>query len=198
MKYVGEALSEIEEAEDSDQRSIPLIGVATFDKLALKTKIENGRWGVFFTIKNPTQPNVFLDLTYVQRVGFDLPYSTKDGEKGYHLDKNHNHFFLVDGKDELTYVDQFVAALRQRHYVCEGLQQSVFASDPKIYALMLVVEGGENTLQNVKNAVDSKIPVVLVEGSGRAADLLSFAYRFLHDESAKSKGFVSCGLQESC
>lgn len=59
---------------------------------------------------------------------------------------------------------------------------------------MLVVEGGPNTLKSVKNAINSKLPVVLVEGSGRAADLLAFAYRFLHDESSESKDFTRAEL----
>lgn len=104
------------------------------------------------------------------------------------LDKNHRHFFLADGENELPLTNAFVKRLRENAYECAGVQQQVFASDPMVYAVMLVVEGGPNTLQNVQNAVDAKIPVVLVEGSGRAADLLAFAYRLLHDESPKSKG----------
>lgn len=42
MKYVGEAFAEIEEAGSYLGRKIPLIGITTFDKLALKSEFAKG------------------------------------------------------------------------------------------------------------------------------------------------------------
>ncbi|KAK2725510.1 hypothetical protein QYM36_000114 [Artemia franciscana] len=47
----------------------------------------------------------------------------------------------------------------------------------------LVVEGGIHTIRNALDYVSEKppIPVVVVQGSGRAADLLAFAYRYIDE-----------------
>ena len=41
----------------------------------------------------------------------------------------------------------------------------------------LVLEGGENTLKTACSAIQSGTPVVVVNGSGRAADFIARAYR---------------------
>lgn len=43
--------------------------------------------------------------------------------------------------------------------------------------VLLVLEGGEGTLKTVKEAIDNKIPVVVISGSGRAANLIDEATR---------------------
>ena len=42
--------------------------------------------------------------------------------------------------------------------------------------VLLVLEGGENTLKQAEEAIEQKTPVVVVQGSGRAADFISLAY----------------------
>ena len=42
--------------------------------------------------------------------------------------------------------------------------------------VMLVLEGGVNTLQTVAEATEKDTPVVVIQGSGRAADIISSAY----------------------
>ena len=89
----------------------------------------------------------------------------------------------------------------------------VFKDSTTIFSLLLVVEGGPNTLKVVYDAVASRTPVVVsyhlnvlffggeffvfwvrahfkhnfllhqvIEGSGRIADVLAYAWRFLHDD----------------
>lgn len=79
----------------------------------------------------------------------------------------------------------------------EDARKQVFPELTSIFSVLLVVEGGPNTLNTVRKAVESNTPVVVgtwgetsqpahskqvIEGSGRVADLLSYAWRFLHDE----------------
>lgn len=40
----------------------------------------------------------------------------------------------------------------------------------------VVLEGGEDALKAVKESVKHGIPAVVVEGTGRAADILAFAH----------------------
>lgn len=43
--------------------------------------------------------------------------------------------------------------------------------------VLLVVEGGLNTLRTASEAMDKNTPVVIIEGFGRAADLVAAANR---------------------
>lgn len=45
----------------------------------------------------------------------------------------------------------------------------------------LVVEGGPNVILSVWETVKDKHPVVVCEGTGRAADLLAFTHKHLAD-----------------
>lgn len=47
--------------------------------------------------------------------------------------------------------------------------------------VLLVLEGGPNTIRTVLESVSRSpaVPVVIAEGSGRAADILAFAHRFI-------------------
>lgn len=46
----------------------------------------------------------------------------------------------------------------------------------------LVVEGGPNVILSVSEMVKDKQPVVVCEGTGRAADILAFTHKHLVDE----------------
>jgi len=48
-----------------------------------------------------------------------------------------------------------------------------------IPVVLMVVEGGYDAIEDVKKSLESKIPVVVCEGTGRAADILAYAYRAL-------------------
>ncbi len=52
----------------------------------------------------------------------------------------------------------------------------------------MVVEGGTNTIRMVLEHVTDNppVPVVVCDGSGRAADLISFTHRY-----AKENGYVN-------
>jgi hypothetical protein len=56
----------------------------------------------------------------------------------------------------------------------------------------LVIEGGTNTIQSVLLNVHDRppIPVVVCDGSGRAADLLSFAHRYICMSPGSKKPYV--------
>lgn len=43
--------------------------------------------------------------------------------------------------------------------------------------VMLVLEGGPGTVKTMTEAIKKKIPAVVIDGSGRAADVVAFAYK---------------------
>ena len=55
---------------------------------------------------------------------------------------------------------------------------------------MLVLEGGSGTIETVYGACQRCIPVVLIKGSGRAADLLAYACEVFIDDFIKSSEMV--------
>lgn len=52
-----------------------------------------------------------------------------------------------------------------------------FFSDVEIPVILLVVEGGVNTIRTVYEAVENDNPVLIIDGSGRAANFLSKGYK---------------------
>lgn len=74
---------------------------------------------------------------------------------------------------------------------------TVFARlrEQNIFSVALVVEGGPVTGDVCMSAFQRRVPVVVVDGSGRFADLLSFAWRLLHEPGAGS-GLSLPGLKE--
>lgn len=48
----------------------------------------------------------------------------------------------------------------------------------------VVLEGGSNTIRTVLDYLtgEAPVPVVVCDGSGRAADLLSFVHKYTNDE----------------
>jgi len=54
---------------------------------------------------------------------------------------------------------------------------------PPVPVVVLVLEGGHNTLDTAYHAVKTDTPVLVLAGSGRAADLIAVAIenRLVHD-----------------
>ena len=47
--------------------------------------------------------------------------------------------------------------------------------------VMLVVEGGVNTMKTVWQSIQQDIPVLVLNGSGRAADFIAYGYTLSKD-----------------
>lgn len=66
-------------------------------------------------------------------------------------------------------------------------QQPFAIRDACAVAVQLIVEGGPITLSIVEQAIRTAMPVIVLEGSGRCADVISYAWRFLHDPSISAR-----------
>ena len=54
-----------------------------------------------------------------------------------------------------------------------------YIQDPKFMGIPLVgllLEGGIESIEDISRRIKQKIPIVLLEGTGRAADILAYAY----------------------
>eukprot|EP00057_Strongylocentrotus_purpuratus_P015113 XP_011669587.1 PREDICTED: LOW QUALITY PROTEIN: transient receptor potential cation channel subfamily M member 6 [Strongylocentrotus purpuratus] len=118
--------------------------------------------------------------------------TSSDRASGASLDPNHTHFILVDDGS----VGKFGVEISLRSQLEKLISSKRIDanSDRPVPAVCVCLEGGVNTIKVVLENVthDPPIPVVIAEGSGRAADLIAFAYR----NSSSKQGQISYEAQE--
>lgn len=94
------------------------------------------------------------------------------------LNNRHAYFLLVDNGTIGKYGAEIVLRRKlEKHISKQRLYP--FTQSP-IPIVCLVIEGGTNTIRAVLEYVtdDPPVPVVVCDGSGRAADLISFVYKY--------------------
>ncbi|CAH1797575.1 unnamed protein product [Owenia fusiformis] len=150
MKYVGEAVH----ANDAsaDKKKVTCIGIAPLGCVSNQKRLLNKNHQL-----HRSEP--------VAR------YECKDNppRKECFLDLNHSHFILVDNGTRHQFGTEIEFRAEFENAVCKRW------SDP-VPLVCVVVEGGPGTLETVKCAMEQGSPVVIIEGSGRAADILAYAY----------------------
>ncbi|UJR33550.1 hypothetical protein I4U23_020992 [Adineta vaga] len=179
MKLVGE----IVQINPDRSRPIHLIGIAT--------------WGCVSDFQQ-------LDV-HGSNVHYAKPRSEQKGEAP--LEPNHTEFIFVDDGSERKYGREisFRAKLEQAisggffasksTTVTQAANQTTSLSgapsvrseqlDP-VPVVLLVVEGGPNTVRTVHEAVvQNNIPAVFLEGTGRCCDLFAKAYLLYNDNLQK-------------
>uniref|UniRef100_A0A673VAA4 non-specific serine/threonine protein kinase n=1 Tax=Suricata suricatta TaxID=37032 RepID=A0A673VAA4_SURSU len=96
------------------------------------------------------------------------------------LNSMHSHFILSDDGTVGKYGNEMNLRRNLEKYL--SLQKIHSRSRQGVPVVGLVVEGGPNVILAVWETVRDKDPVVVCEGTGRAADLLAFTYKHLADE----------------
>ncbi|XP_011055821.1 PREDICTED: transient receptor potential cation channel trpm [Acromyrmex echinatior] len=104
------------------------------------------------------------------------------------LNNRHAYFLLVDNGTGGRYGAEIVLRRRLEKYISNlKLQPYTHSSIPVV---ALVIEGGTNTIRAVLEYVtdDPPIPVVVCDGSGRAADLIAFMHRWRDGQTGDGEG----------
>ncbi|XP_060575124.1 transient receptor potential cation channel subfamily M member-like 2 isoform X2 [Ruditapes philippinarum] len=96
------------------------------------------------------------------------------------LNADHTHFIFVDDGFRNKYGG--VAAMRSK--IEQKISQPESAGGLGIPVVLIVVEGGTDALADAKSSLEHRIPVVVCAGTGRAADILSYAYSHTKTTSA--------------
>ncbi|XP_021362499.1 transient receptor potential cation channel subfamily M member 2-like isoform X2 [Mizuhopecten yessoensis] len=154
MKHVGEAVRDYGLTSVSST-PVVAIGVATWgviqNKQELVSKDGNGKWPARYRIEKEAKVRESC------------------------LDPNHTHFILVDNGTQHNFGVEipFRAELEQ---TVANMKTDASKDAVSVPIVLLVLQGGPNTLQTVKQAVHNNTPIVVVEGSGKAADILAYAY----------------------
>ena len=159
MKLIGETIKEGQYLVSDGtkmRRGLKAIGLASWGYTANNMDLING---------NPME---FSKVPYNSNV--EIKRNVKPP-----LDPNHTHFFLIDhGKNnkfyEATGISNFINDFEKmlRDPAPRGLD---------IPIITLLLEGGTDAIYKVKDSLELGQPCVIVEGSGRAADILAYGYR---------------------
>ncbi|XP_058838517.1 transient receptor potential cation channel trpm isoform X11 [Topomyia yanbarensis] len=97
------------------------------------------------------------------------------------LNNRHAYFLLVDNGSQGRYGAELILRRKLEKYISnQKLQPFTHSSTPVV---CLVIEGGTNTIRAVLEYVTDNppVPVVVCDGSGRAADLIAFVHKYASD-----------------
>lgn len=165
MKFVGEAVREYTLSSSNLENNIVALGIATWGIVDNKEALESP------VCKTGAGDGCFPAEYKIEGLNYD--------KKGVSpIDHNHTHFILVDdGKIKSFGAEISLRCDLERHISLKietgiARQQSV-----NVPVVLLVLEGGVNTLETAASAIANNTPVVVIQGSGRAADFIAFAYR---------------------
>ncbi|XP_054000697.1 transient receptor potential cation channel trpm isoform X3 [Hylaeus anthracinus] len=136
--------------------------------------------------------------------GGEIPYDcvSSPWTKYAVLNNRHAYFLLVDNGTGGRYgaeivlrrkLEKYISNLKLQPCKCSnhccnnfrGIYANVVVTDThsSIPVVALVIEGGTNTIRSVLEYVtdDPPVPVVVCDGSGRAADLIAFMHKYASD-----------------
>ncbi|EDO47658.1 predicted protein, partial [Nematostella vectensis] len=169
MRHVGEAvkghtvMSRGEQLKNTAHQ-VHLIGIAS--------------WGIVDHKEMLVNPKVEV-----------VPYQMTSSmqSRGACLDNNHSHFILVDNGTDGEYGGEISFRASLENLIASKKMAQKFHGVPVV---LLVLEGGPNTIRTVLESVSRcpAVPVVIAEGSGRAADILAFAHRFIAPSNGEMSG----------
>ncbi|XP_031782186.1 transient receptor potential cation channel trpm isoform X6 [Nasonia vitripennis] len=123
--------------------------------------------------------------------GREVPYDSlaSPWSKFAVLNNRHAYFLLVDNGTGGRYGAEIVLRRKLEKYISNlKLQPYTHSSIPVV---ALVIEGGTNTIRSVLEYVTDEppVPVVVCDGSGRAADLIAFMHKYASEnESEEEEG----------
>ncbi|XP_052773611.1 transient receptor potential cation channel subfamily M member-like 2 [Mya arenaria] len=88
------------------------------------------------------------------------------------LNADHTHFIFVDD----GYRNRYGGVAEMRSKIEQRISAPKSDGGLEIPVVLIVVEGGIDAIEDAKSSVQHDIPVVVCSGTGRAADILAYAY----------------------
>ena len=96
---------------------------------------------------------------------------------GTGLDPNHTHFIFADDGSNNQFGKERELRGRFEKVVCE---RGVAKKGTPVPIVCVMVEGGPGTIDTVRHALLNGTPCVIIDGSGRAADVLAYATKLFN------------------
>ncbi|XP_077473871.1 transient receptor potential cation channel subfamily M member 2 [Stigmatopora argus] len=150
MKHVGQAVRDYS-LSSSMQGQIVTIGLAT--------------WGVIHNKEALVHPKGCFPAHYPMDVMGRLP----------RLDNNHTHFLLVDDGTHARYGVEVNLRSQLEKYISGQTLGHCKTAGVTIPVVLVVLDGGAGTLNTIYTAMLNDTPCVVLEGSGRMADVIAHA-----------------------
>ncbi|KAL5018961.1 hypothetical protein ScPMuIL_004683 [Solemya velum] len=178
MELVGEAVMEHNITTGNQGNSVVAIGVVTWgiveNRVNLQGDKDLGLFPAFYSSEN-------LDNEC------DDKNST---EKNSPLDHNHTNFILVDDGTENKFGREILFRAELEHFIASRVETVVAENQSvSVPVVLMVVEGGPNTMKTVMESVRRGIPVLVMDGSGRAADFIAEGFRQSQSETEEESEF---------
>uniref|UniRef100_H3B0C1 Transient receptor potential cation channel subfamily M member 2 n=1 Tax=Latimeria chalumnae TaxID=7897 RepID=H3B0C1_LATCH len=150
MKHVGKAIRDYTMGSCSKDGKIVAIGIAT--------------WGTVYN----------RESLLSKEEKFPAEYVLDDENQGRLscLDNNHSHFILVDDGTHGNYGVEIPLRTKLEEFISNQTLKKKGVGI-KIPVVCVVLEGGPGTLDTIHNAITNGTPCVIVEGSGRIADVIA-------------------------
>ncbi|CAG9538250.1 unnamed protein product [Cercopithifilaria johnstoni] len=104
------------------------------------------------------------------------------------LNSRHSYFLLVDNGTVGRYGADVILRKRLESYISE--KRTLGNGTRSVPVVCVVLEGGTCTIKAVYDCVcmSPRVPVVICDGSGRAADLLAFAHQYVQEDGQLPEG----------
>ncbi|VDM92442.1 unnamed protein product, partial [Litomosoides sigmodontis] len=104
------------------------------------------------------------------------------------LNNRHSYFLLVDNGTIGRYGADVILRKRLESYISE--KRTLGNGSRSVPVVCVVLEGGTCTIKAVYDCVcmSPRVPVVICDGSGRAADLLAFAHQYVQEDGQLPEG----------
>ncbi|KAK3605981.1 hypothetical protein CHS0354_019660 [Potamilus streckersoni] len=174
MKHVGEAVKDYG-LTTTNQKPVVAIGIAPWGVIQNRDALTNekGAWPAGYRIEENLN------------------------SKESFLDPNHSHFILVDNGTQHKFATEIPFRAELEREISE-MQTDTGDDAVSVPIVILVLEGGPGTLETVQNALMQNTPAVIVKGSGRAADILSYAFKYAEtvEVDAKDKQGIAIKITE--
>ncbi|XP_068103068.1 transient receptor potential cation channel subfamily M member 8 isoform X2 [Hyperolius riggenbachi] len=152
MKYIGEVVRDYTISRSSEEKVVA-IGIAAWGMIANRDTL---------TRVSATEGNYVANYSMEEQKRDPL----------YCLDNNHTHLILVDnGTNGQPSVEADLRASLEKYISELNVPDSNYGG--KIPIVCFAQGGGKDTLKAINTAIKSKIPCVVVEGSGQTADVIA-------------------------
>ncbi|VBB33429.1 unnamed protein product, partial [Acanthocheilonema viteae] len=104
------------------------------------------------------------------------------------LNNRHSYFLLVDNGTIGRYGADVILRKRLESYISQ--KRTLGNGTRSVPVVCVVLEGGTCTIKAVYDCVcmSPRVPVVICDGSGRAADLLAFAHQYVQEDGQLPEG----------
>eukprot|EP00050_Salpingoeca_kvevrii_P012858 m.25176 g.25176 ORF g.25176 m.25176 type:complete len:1412 (-) comp4404_c0_seq1:117-4352(-) len=160
MKLIGDAIQLHQNSSQEDvvfANRIPVFGIAT--------------WGCMEAVDTLQGAN-----------GAIRQYEVSDS--GRSLNQHHSHFLLIDDGSRQKFGVEIESRNALEAVIAAQTYRGPFQELCAISCVCIVVQGGPNSLKTASGSVRKRNPLVVIEGSGGAADILAEAWRLRFDTTA--------------